>query len=71
MFLDPRVGDAAPLSGRFTDGPSLDGKGEFSIAMAEPFGREPQLAPPPSDAGARTDQLRGNSLIDKVKSALR
>ena len=69
MFVDPRVGDAAPLSGRFMEGPSFDGKGEFSIAMAEPFGQEPQLAPPP-DGGAQTDQLGGRSLMDKVKSAL-
>ncbi len=70
VFVDPRVGDAAPLTGRFTEGPSLDGKGEFSIAMAEPFGQEPQLAPPPPTGGAQTDQMGAASLMDKVKSAL-
>jgi Mn-containing catalase len=70
VFVDPRVGDAAPLSGRFTEGASLDGKGEFSIEMAEPFGQEPQLAPPPPTGGAQTDQLGAKGLMDKVKSAL-
>ncbi|HEX2217674.1 MAG TPA: manganese catalase family protein [Gemmatimonadales bacterium] len=71
VFVDPRVGDAAPLAGRFTEGPSLDGKGEYSIVMAEPHGQEPQLAPPPPTSGAQTDQIGGGSLMDKVKSALR
>ena len=71
VFVDPRVGDAAPLSGRFTEGPSLDGKGEYSIVLAEPHGQEPQLAPPPPTSGAQTDQIGGGSLMDKVKSALK
>jgi Mn-containing catalase len=71
VFVDPRVGDAAPLSGRFTEGPSLDGKGEYSIVMAEPHGQEPQLAPPPPTSGAQTDQIGGGSLMDKVKSVLK
>jgi Mn-containing catalase len=71
VFLDPRVGDATPLSGRFAEGPSLDGKGEFSIAMAEPHGQEPQLAPPPPTSGAQAEQIRGQGLVDKVKGALR
>jgi Mn-containing catalase len=70
-FVDPRVGDAAPLTGRFAEGPSLDGKGEFSVAMAEPYGQEPQLAPPPPAGGAQTEQMGGEGLIDRVKSALR
>src|SRR5918993_2526596 len=39
VFLDTRVGTAEPLEGRFTAGPSLDGKSEFSLRMAEPQGR--------------------------------
>jgi Mn-containing catalase len=59
VFLDPRVGDAAPLQGRFTEGPSLDGKGEFSIRPAEPHGREPVLGPPDPRGGAQAEQLAG------------
>jgi manganese catalase len=59
VFLDPRVGEAAPLTGRFTEGPSLDGRGEFTIRPAEPHGREPVLAPPDPRGGAQAEQLEG------------
>jgi Mn-containing catalase len=40
-----------PLDSRFTQGPSLDGKGEFSVLNPPgPFGQEPILAPPPPKA---------------------
>ncbi|HYF09298.1 MAG TPA: manganese catalase family protein [Acetobacteraceae bacterium] len=48
----------APVpEGRWTQGPSLDGKGQFQAVMAEPLGGEPQLARPRSDSGAQTDQM--------------
>jgi Mn-containing catalase len=59
VFLDTRVGDALPLEGRFTSGPAIDGKGEFSIAMAEPHGKEPVLAPPAPRGGAQLEQMSG------------
>ena len=48
-----------PLEGRFTEGPSIDGKGEFTLRPAEPHGREPSLAPPDPRGGAQTEQLTG------------
>lgn len=39
-----------PLNSRFTQGPSLDGKGEFSVFQAVPLGQTPTLAPPPPQA---------------------
>jgi Mn-containing catalase len=69
VFLDTRVGDAAPLEGRFTGGPSLDGRADFSIQMAEPHGREPQLAPPPAGGGAQKEQMSGG-LLNRVENAL-
>jgi Mn-containing catalase len=59
VYLDTRIGNAPPLSGRFAEGQSLDGKGKFSIAMAEPQGQEPVLAPPPPLGGAQVDQMGG------------
>ena len=38
--------------------------------MAEPFGQEPQLAPPPPAGGAQAEQMEGRGLMDGVKSAL-
>jgi Mn-containing catalase len=45
--------------GRFTSGPSLDGKGEFNARPAEPLGGEPQLAPPIPQAYAQIQEMQG------------
>jgi len=70
VFIDPRVGDAATLEGRFTTGPSIDGKGTFSLSPAEPFGQEPVLAPPPPRGGAQKEQMEGVGLVDRLKHAV-
>jgi|GEM_PF-4842121 len=44
-FVSMGVDGIDPPSGRFTSGPSIDGKGEFSVAKARPVGEEPRLAP--------------------------
>ena len=43
-------------AGRWTQGPSLDGKGEFDARRSEPMGGEPQLAPARPDGGAQAEQ---------------
>lgn len=49
--------DGKPLTeGRWTSGPSLDGKGEYSQQVAKPLGQEPQLAPPIPSAYAQNQQ---------------
>ncbi len=39
-----------PENARFAQGPSIDGKGEFSIVAAQPLGPIPTLAPAPTEA---------------------
>jgi len=46
-----------PPAGRFTQGPSLDGLGEFRLVAAQPLGQEPMLAPPIPQAYAETQQM--------------
>jgi Mn-containing catalase len=71
VFLDTRVGNVEPLSGRFAEGPSLDGKAAFSIAMAEPQGQEPVLAPPPPGGGAQAEQMtNAGGVVSRVKEAI-
>ena len=54
--------DGQPLThGRWTEGPSLDGKSEYSQRVAEPVGGEPQLAPAIPEAYAQTEQMDGQS----------
>jgi Mn-containing catalase len=43
--------------GRFTQGPSLDGNGEFRIRASKPMGQQPMLAPPIPQAYAETQQM--------------
>lgn len=72
VFVDPRVGpDAVPLEGRFTSGPSLDGKGTFSIEGAVPLGGEPVLAPPKPGAGAQAEQMTdGQGVLGRIKDVI-
>jgi Mn-containing catalase len=49
--------DGSVPEGRWTQGPSLDGKGEFAPVISEPLGGEPMLAKPRPDSGAQSEQM--------------
>jgi len=48
--------------GRWTEGPSVDGKAEFSARVSEPLGGEPKLAPARPDAGAQAAQTSNSGM---------
>lgn len=48
--------DGSIPEGRWTAGPSMDGKGEFSAMRSEPMGGKPSLAPARPDGGAQVAQ---------------
>ncbi|WP_232629695.1 manganese catalase family protein [Methylobacterium sp. Leaf118] len=56
FFATARDG-APPPEGRWTQGPSLDGKGTFSVFQNAPMGEEPVLGPARPDSGAETQQM--------------
>ncbi|WP_264050317.1 manganese catalase family protein [Methylobacterium flocculans] len=56
FFATTRDGSAPP-AGRWTSGPSLDGKGEFTVVQNEPMGDVPNLGPARPDSGAQTQQM--------------
>ena len=56
FFATTRDGSAPP-AGRWTGGPSLDGKGEFTVVQNEPMGDVPNLGPARPDSGAQTQQM--------------
>jgi len=56
FFASSRDGTPPP-AGRWTSGPSLDGKGEFSVVQNEPMGEEPVLGPARPDSGAQNEQI--------------
>ena len=60
-FLNCFVEGVPPPEGRWSQGPSLDGRGEFSLADAQPLGEEPVLAPPAPDSGAQVEQFAAPS----------
>lgn len=50
--------DDSPLpEGRWTSGPSIDGKGTFNVVKNAPMGEEPILGPARPDSGAQTQQI--------------
>jgi Mn-containing catalase len=58
LFAATDKDPATPIpQGRWTQGPSLDGRGQFSARQLEPMGEEPQLAPPPPEAYAQIQQM--------------
>ncbi len=71
-FLSTAVAGIDPPRGRFTSGPSLDGKGEFSVRRAEPQGDIPTLgfARPDGFAQKEQSQTDGQGLIGKVVDAI-
>jgi Mn-containing catalase len=49
--------DGQAPEGRWTSGPSIDGKGEFTVFRDEPMGAEPVLGPARPDSGAQAEQI--------------
>ncbi|MBS7700071.1 MULTISPECIES: manganese catalase family protein [unclassified Chelatococcus] len=59
-FVNTFVEGVQPSEGRWTRGPSIDGKGQFSRVQAEPMGEEPTLAPPRLGSAAQVEQMTGS-----------
>jgi Mn-containing catalase len=57
VFLGTMKDGSPPPQGRFSTGPSLDGRAQFTGRPAEPMGQEPVLGPARSDSGAQTEQM--------------
>jgi len=73
LFLGTHIDPNAPIpQGRWSEGMSLDGKGQFSAGRAMPMGQEPVLAPPRPDGFAQTQQMQDGAggLLERVKNAL-
>jgi Mn-containing catalase len=61
VFLGTARDGEPPPRGRFTEGPSLDRRGQFSARQNEPLGQEPVLGPARPDSGAQAEQIGGAS----------
>ena len=56
-FYATEVNQAPPQPGRWTEGPSMDGKGQFSVFQNRPMGDEPVLGPARDQSGAQSEQI--------------
>ena len=58
-FMNTSIDKEAP-EGRWSSGPSLDGKGTFSVEKAEPMGQTPTLGMARPGSGAQAEQVGNN-----------
>lgn len=56
VFLNTLT-DKDPPEGRWSSGPSIDGKAEFTVKAAEPMGQEPSLGMARPKSGAQKEQM--------------
>jgi Mn-containing catalase len=57
VFIGTNHDGSPPPAGRWTQGPTLDGKGTFSAAVGVPHGQEPILGPARPDSAAQVEQM--------------
>ena len=71
-YVATGIEGAAVPEGRFTQGASLDGKGEFHLRRAEPLGQEPKLAPPVPEGYAQKEQMTDSDsgIIENIKDVI-
>ena len=62
-FLATQHDGTAPEKGRWPRGPSIDGKGKFTVFQNKPMGEEPILGPARPTAGPRPSICRTKCLL--------
>ena len=72
VFFGTHIDPTAPIpQGRWSNGPSIDGKAQFSSQRMTPQGQEPKLGPPRPDGFAQTQQMQDDEgLLSKVVNTL-
>lgn len=79
-FISPNIDPddkGKSSTGRWAQGTSIDGKGEFTFVPATPHGQEPKLGPPDAKGHAQTEQMGVvgqaaagvKDMVNKVKNA--
>ena len=56
-FLGFQADGSAPVDGRWSQGPSVDGKGQFTSKPTTAMGQQPDLGPARTGSGAQTEQM--------------
>jgi Mn-containing catalase len=69
VYLNHFVDGVPPPQGRWTEGPSIDGRGKFSLGDTQPLGPEPKLAQPEPDGGSQAEQFAAPNGVDSRPGA--
>lgn len=72
-FISTHISGTSNAKGRWSEGESIDGKGEFTFEKGAPQGRKPDLGKPHPEAFAQKEQMMkgdGDSIVDKMKDKL-
>ena len=69
-FISTKVDGESEAKGRWSEGESIDGKGQFKYEKARPHGKEPHLGTPPPSGFAQKEQMK-EGLTDKVKDVFK
>ena len=72
VYLGHMTDDSIP-EGRWSSGPSMDGKGKFTAQPSEPLGDVPRLAPARPDGGAQAEQMSrsgATGIMGKLEGAI-
>ncbi|MDH2328007.1 manganese catalase family protein [Cereibacter sp. SYSU M97828] len=56
-YLGFQADGSAPAPGRWSEGPSIDGKGQFTSGVLEPSAQVPDLGKARPDSGAQSEQM--------------
>jgi Mn-containing catalase len=56
-YLGFQMDGSAPAPGRWSEGQSIDGKGQFVSQPMQPLGQKPDLGPAKPNSGAQAEQL--------------
>ena len=69
-FISTKVDGDSEAKGRWSEGESIDGKGQFKFEKARPLGKKPHLGTPPPSGFAQKEQMK-DGFTDKIKDAFK
>ena len=70
-FISTHINGESKARGRWSEGASIDGKGEFSFAKAVPQGQKPSLGGPDPAAFAQKEQMKNESFLKSTINKLK
>lgn len=70
-FMTTGIEGTPPMEGRWTNGTSIDGKGNFNVQPAKPVGGVPDLGSAPPEAAVQQSQMGDGKVKEKARGFFR